>query len=159
VPDLSDIPGVEGQVAQADELRWQDLTQITMNCMEELYAKFFEISASHFPDSILRVGAGVDRGVVMRGVRGSSQRVEFDVWGDPVNICSKIEAYSKQIPGLSPEKCALVLSPYACDFLEDLTGWRKVNIEDSTLATDMGIKWVLVKEFANPTAAPVSKAS
>ena len=145
--DLSDIPGLEREIATADERRWSFLTRNTMACSEELIQSFQELAASHFPEKEVRIGVGIDRGKVWKGVRGSEVRKELDIWGDAVNCASRLEAYSKAlISRFNRDSSLLVMSPYAADYFNQFEGFTRVDTR-SEIKDFAGIKWVLVREF------------
>jgi len=43
----------------------------------------------------IRIGVGVNRGKVIRGLIGSSQRLEHTIIGDPVNRTARLESMCK----------------------------------------------------------------
>ncbi len=150
--DLSDIPGLEREVASAEERRWKQLTQNAVNCSDRLAVKFQRLAAKHFPDQVLRIGIGIDRGKVWKGVRGNDFKKELDIWGDSVNCASRLESYTKAlVPQFSDGASILVMSPYAVDYLESFSGYVKVETH-SEIKDFNGIRWVLAKEFKASSA-------
>ena len=147
---LEDIPGLEDKNKEADEARWIGLTVDTYGCLETLMNRFEKIAAEHFPEEVIRIACGLDRGKVHRGVRGANNRREFDIWGDKVNTAAKLEAFSKSIAeGFGPDSSLLVISPYAADFLDSLDGFQKVDVTDEIRGSLHGIRWVLVRSYRN----------
>lgn len=150
LPDLDDIPEIENEREIADERRWGDLTKETFNCLEELIYEFMVFSKNYFPDENLRIGCGVDRGFVTRGVRGSQDKKEFDIWGDRVNIASKLESLCKDLykySNLDVASSIMVVSPFACDYLERDVMFNKVDLDKAMRSKAHGVPWILFKEF------------
>ncbi len=60
--------------------------------LEELNAEFRQID---FP--VIRIGIGLHSGSVMAGSLGGSQRLNYSVVGDTVNVAARLEALNKEI--------------------------------------------------------------
>lgn len=148
-PDLSDIPGLERDEISAENQRWKELTFHCFTCTHKLILKFQELSKLHFPDVPVKLGAGIDRGPIHRGVRGSAQKMELDIWGDRVNCSARLQDYSKNVASnFEKDSSLLVVSPFAGDYLEDQNNFKTHLITDGGIKDYPGIKWVLVKEYA-----------
>ncbi|MGE3388121.1 MAG: adenylate/guanylate cyclase domain-containing protein [Bdellovibrionales bacterium] len=144
---LADIPGLEQADKKADEIRWINLTVDVFGCINELMNRFNQLATTHFPEEVIRMGCGLDRGKVMRGVRGGRRRQEFDVWGDKVNTAAKLEAFSKTLTQHFEQGASLlVVSPFAADFLDALEGFKKFEINDPVESLK-GVRWVLVRSY------------
>jgi class 3 adenylate cyclase len=145
---VRDLPGLENQNKEADERRWACLTADTFSCLEHLFQKFEEISEKHFPGELMRLGCGLDRGQIYRGIRGSKTHREFDIWGDKVNMSAKLEGFGKEIASdFEPDSSLLIVSPFAVDFLESVSGFKKVDLSGGLL-NKYGLKWVLVRSYS-----------
>ena len=156
---LNDIPGIEIQNKEATETRWIDLTVDTYGCLEKLIRRFERVASEHFPEEVIRIACGLDRGKVHRGVRGANNRREFDIWGDKVNTAAKLEAFSKSIAsGFGPDDSLLVISPYAADFLDHLDGFQKVDVTEEIRGSLYGIRWVLVRSYKGEQAKKLKVA-
>jgi class 3 adenylate cyclase len=156
---VRDIPGMEEANRIADEERWIGLTVNSYGCIEIIFRRFEELSARYFPNEVIRLACGLDRGPVHRGVRGGKDRQEFDIWGDKVNTAAKLEAFSKVVShNFDPESSLLVISPYAADFLDDLDGFTKMEMSESIRGSLYGIRWVLVREYKSRRTADKSAA-
>ncbi|MEZ4814725.1 MAG: adenylate/guanylate cyclase domain-containing protein [Bdellovibrionota bacterium] len=148
LPDLSDIPGIERDEISAENQRWKELTYHCFSCTHKLIQKFQELSKLHFPNTPVKLGAGIDRGPIHRGIRGSDRKMELDIWGDRVNCSSRLQDYSKNLLShFEKDSSVLVVSPFAGDYIEDQTDFKTHLINDSGIKDFPGIKWVLVKEF------------
>ncbi len=148
LPDLSDIPGIEREEISAENQRWKELTYHCFTCTHKLIEKFQELSKIHFPEIPMKLGAGIDRGPINRGIRGSDHKMELDIWGDRVNCASRLQTYSKNLmSNFEKDSSLLVVSPFAGDYLEDQTDFKTHLISDEGIKDFAGIKWVMVKEY------------
>lgn len=156
---LKDLPHLAQKDSEADEARWINLTVDAFGCVSELLSSLSEISNQFFPEEKIKIGCGLDRGPVFRGVRGGKSRREFDIWGDKVNTAAKLESFSKTIQsGFPKDSSLLVVSPYACDFLEELEGFKKVEITEDIRGSLFGMRWVMVKSYNRLTKSQKSAA-
>jgi class 3 adenylate cyclase len=147
-PDLSDIPGLEKELEEAEARRWRMLTSSCMNCLEQLTRASQQLGVQYFPERPIRIGIGVDRGPIKKGLRGSEHRLELDIWGDRVNCASRLEAYCKVVANqCDPASSIMVLSPFATDHIPDLTTYFRHDVQDGGIKDFPGIRWVMAKEF------------
>jgi adenylate cyclase len=63
--------------------------------MRPALAEFNSYRSDGPVDSDIRIGCGINTGVVTAGQIGSNQRMEYTVVGDPVNLASRAEALNK----------------------------------------------------------------
>ncbi len=146
--DLSDIPGIEREEIMAEERRWKELTFHCFNCTHKLIEQFQLISDKHFPEHSLRIGAGIDRGPVKRGLRGSEHKMELDIWGDRVNCAARLQDYAKNVATrFDADSSVLIVSPFACDYIDEKTDFRTTPVDGSGIKDFPGIKWVLAREY------------
>ncbi len=153
--DLSDIPGIETEEKRAEERRLKHFSGQAFSCLEEIFHEFMGLAEKHFPGRNIRLGAGMDKGDVDVGVHGDdSASLELDVNGDPVNCSNRLQDYSKAIQGLfAPDSSLLIVSPFAADFLEDFSDFRKVETQKIRIRNYTKIAWVLVKEYSRKKAS------
>lgn len=156
--DLSDIPGIEADEARAEERRLQRASDSAFGCLGEIFSGFQDLAQRHFEGKNIRLGAGMDKGVVERSVQGDSDTLlELDVNGDPVNCCSRLQEYSKALhKSFSSEASLLVISPFASDYLRDVSDFRRVSTLENPIRNYPSIRWVLVKEFRSAKSASES---
>lgn len=146
--DLSDIPGIEHDERAAEDRRWRELSHHSFKCTHELFVGFQELAKKHFPETPLRIGAGLDRGPVTRGLRGSDHKMELDIWGDRVNCAARLQDHSKTVAArFKADSSLLVISPYAGDYLGDQSKFLTLPIRAPGIKDFPGLKWVLVKEY------------
>lgn len=145
---VRDLPGLSQQNKEADENRWVGLTVDTFSCLDLIMRKFETVSNTWFPHERIRMACGLDRGRVHRGVRGGRKRLEFDIWGDKVNVAAKLESFSKSLTHhFDPEASLLIVSPFATDFLENLDSFKRIEMDPEQQQHLGGIRWVLVRTY------------
>jgi class 3 adenylate cyclase len=149
--DLSDIPGIAEEVDLAEKRRWGQLGADCFGCTDALIKSFQSLAEKYFSNVNVRLGAGVDRGSVKRGVRGGDHRLELDIWGPPVNLASRLEGYSKIVGNLFAHTSSLlVVSPDAAEYIPHSESFVKHLIkEDQPVKDFYEIKWILIKEYAH----------
>lgn len=148
-PDLSDIPGIATDEARAEERRLEAVGLAAFSCLEETFKSFQEIAREHFPDRAIRLGGGIDKGIVEKGIQGDENTLlELDVNGDPVNCSNRLQEYSKALQKtFYSDSSLLVISPFAADHLGSLAEFRRVETVSSPIRNYPLIRWVLVREF------------
>lgn len=158
--DLSDIPGLEHELALSEDRRLQDASRDAFQCLEGIVTEFQELASQCFPSDALRLGAGIDKGQLERAIHGdSSAMLELDINGDPVNCCSRLQDYSKElVTNFDSGSSLLVISPFASDYLPDLSCYRKVETISKPIRNYPQMKWILVREFKQAKVKDLSKA-
>ena len=147
--DLTDIPGIQDELDRADERRLERASNAAFSFLDEFFPQFEALGYGSFPEGV-RIGAGIDKGLVERAVQGDSHNLEIDVNGDPVNCSSRLQEYSKYIFNMvKSDSSILVVSPFASDYLQDLQQFKKVMTEANPIRNYQKIKWVLVKDYAS----------
>jgi adenylate cyclase len=63
----------------------------------ELYRMNRERKAGDASNPRIRIGCGINTGIVTAGQIGSEQRMEYTVTGDPVNLASRVESLNKPL--------------------------------------------------------------
>ncbi len=147
--DLSEISGLEHEINQAEERRLHYWSHKAMAAAEQVAVTFHRLSDKEFPGYNMRIGLGLDKGLVERGVQGTGLTQELDVTGNAVNCATRLEEYTKVIQSkAAPSSSLLVMSPFASDYLDSFSGLKKVSAIEHPVRNFPGIKWVLLKEFA-----------
>jgi class 3 adenylate cyclase len=154
--DLTDVPDIDSSIKRAEERRLQRASDRTFAFLEALFQRFAELSGKFAPHFSVALGAGVDKGLVERGIQGdSTHNLELDVNGDPVNCSNRLQEYSKLIRKRHPQMGSIVvLSPYACDYLKDFENYMRIQTIDDPIRNYPGIRWVLVRPFSAEVKKP-----
>ena len=149
--DPSDIPGIETEVATAEDRRLQRASDSAFKCMDEIFSQFSKVTENLFPEVAIRLGGGMDKGIVERKIQGDqSLLLELDVNGEAVNCCSRLQEYSKEIRSqFDLDSSLFVISPFAADYvnLKQMTGFKKLSTQEKQIRNFPNIRWVLVREF------------
>lgn len=147
--DLTDIPGIEHELARAEELRLQRASDQAFACLDELFQRFGRLARERFPDLELRLGAGIDKGWVERAVQGDGSQFELDVNGTPVNCSNRLQEYSKALRNdFGWDGSMLVISPFASDYLGELSAYQRVETQGRPVRNFPTIGWVLVRRYS-----------
>ncbi len=115
--DLSDIPGIETELKQADERRAQNALKRTILVMD-LIAFNTELLAAEMGIPGIRLGAGLEHGDVELRVFGDSEyRREFDIFGNTIVRATRLQAHTKALLSQVPAGSSLLLaSPIAMHY-------------------------------------------
>ncbi len=115
--DLSDIPGIETELKQADERRAQNALKRTILVMD-LIAFNTELLAAEMGIPGIRLGAGLEHGDVELRVFGDSEyRREFDIFGNTIVRATRLQAHTKALLSQVPTGSSLLIaSPIAMHY-------------------------------------------
>ncbi len=145
--DLSDLPGIEAEIERAEERRLQRASDHAFAFVQELFVANHQMSARELQGETVLLGAGIDKGWVERGLQGDeAQNVELDVNGNPVNCCSRLQEYSKELRQRHHWSASvLVVSPYATDHLPHFEQFIRLSTAEHPVRNFPGIHWILVR--------------
>ena len=115
--DLSDIPGIETELKQADDRRAQRALKRTILVMD-LIAFNTELLAAEMGIPGIRLGAGLEHGDVELRVFGDSEyRREFDIFGNTIVRATRLQAHTKALLPQAPAGSSLLIaSPIAMHY-------------------------------------------
>lgn len=148
--DLSDIPGIEREVAEAEEHLMQHYSRVTFRCIDDIFEKFSVLAEQHFPGENIRLGGGLDKGLVERHVQGTDGTLELDFNGSPVNCSARLQEYTKTLVHQHEANASLLaISPFASDYIskEEFLHYKKIDTQQIPVRNFSGIRWLLVKEY------------
>jgi len=132
--------------------------------VRELFDRLEDLSKKHDFPEVIRVGAGLDKGWVYRGVKGGTNHAELDVNGDTVNCSNRLEEYSKALLKRQfPNSSILVASPFASDYPAPVP-LEHISATELVVRNYQKIRWVSVyrREYAKTqpqTDSEMKKAS
>jgi class 3 adenylate cyclase len=148
--DLSDIPSLKKEVESAENAKWSQYTAHAMKAIDEMMVEFDKLTGSFFPNEIVRLGAGLDGGTLTKQLKGESDRLELDLDGQPLICSNRLQAFSKTLAEegkVLKSSSVLCISPYAADYLNHFSEYRKIDLHKGEIRDFPGIKWILIKEF------------
>ncbi|HXH73949.1 MAG TPA: adenylate/guanylate cyclase domain-containing protein [Bacteriovoracaceae bacterium] len=146
--DLSDIDGIEDELAQEEDNRLTQASLSAFSFIDEVLENFTPLAQQWFEGKKVYLGAGIDKGWVERSVQGHGTSLELDVNGDAVNCSNRLQEYSKILLGQGAQHASvLVVSPFASDYLNDIHKFERVPTEGNPVRNFAKIPWVLVKRY------------
>lgn len=98
--DLSDIPGIEHDVALAELNQKREFIRAAHAVFEEISTHLIGLKVKYQIDLPLSLGAGCSFGPIEIVVRGDERyRQELDIDGEAIILATRLEGYSKRIAG------------------------------------------------------------
>lgn len=156
--DLSDIPGLSEQDAEAQRNRLTSIARHVYACMDEIFAQFQVLSQKRFGGVAIRLGGGVDQGWVERAIQGDeSAMLELDIAGDAVNCSNRLQEYTKVIQQeFSQGSSLLVISPTAAAFVSAENEWTRIQTSQRPIRNFPSIGAVMVKQYFGPESLAIA---
>lgn len=118
--DLSDVPGIEAEVAAAERRKGQDQFDRALMATASISEQFEKLKEEFDVKDELSLGMAIARGDVEIRVQGDGEhRMELDIDGEVVLRCSRLETYTKTIQKeLKVKASVVVLSPELSEFAD-----------------------------------------
>lgn len=96
--DLSFIPGINNEILKAETRRKSYLTNNTYQAAIQIFIAFESLKNEFNLSEEIQISAAIDYGDISLVMIGDlKSRIEYDIIGLPINRCSRLENYSKEI--------------------------------------------------------------
>jgi len=134
--DLSDIPGIQNEIIEAEMRKAGHLVERSIKMFEELIEKYEKLIARYDISDNLRIGAALASGLIEIQIQGDENyHQEVNIVGDTIVRSVRLEAYTKFLMNQVAPTCSmLILSPEIIDtfkfsFQLNIRSWIIYNSE------------------------------
>jgi class 3 adenylate cyclase len=133
--DLSDLPGLEGDLKKVTAKRQHQRLENGVKIFEKVFRQFEQLKYEMSISQNICVCAAIDHGDIGLKVLGDPNvRLEFDIEGMTVIRCSRLEAYTKTLRQILVSNSSfLVVSAAAAKFLPLHLGFQTFQTEKSPI--------------------------
>jgi class 3 adenylate cyclase len=124
---LATLAGIWGAVARQTEAEIAKDALQAVKCALAMGEQLRQLNAGWVEQELptIAIRAGIDTGPMVAGSLGSSQRLEYAVIGDTVNIASRLESFDKDTPDAGQDLCRILIGETTVHCLKS-----QIQVED-----------------------------